>query len=237
MLPHRSQPFTPQGYTPPAPLLEADLFPGDLLYLPRGYVHTTRTSESFSTHLTIGITVYTWIELAAEFLQACKTMPAFRKALPPGFASQEALKPTLKAELVRLMGALETEADYDRLLQGFSHKVKAARFETGGTFRSDVVLAGPRTMLRVTGPGSWRITEKDWGVLLECAGKAATFQLQARPALEEICRRKAVCADELPGLNPDARLALIRYLHGNGFLIPTGATLADQEQAPRQRSA
>jgi hypothetical protein len=25
MLPHRSQPYTPQGYTPPAPLLEADL--------------------------------------------------------------------------------------------------------------------------------------------------------------------------------------------------------------------
>src|SRR5271168_242628 len=151
-LPHRSQPFTPQGYTPPAPLLEADLHPGDLLYLPRGYVHATRTSESFSAHLTIGITVYTWIELAAELLQACKTMPAFRKALPPGFASQEALKTTLKAELVRLMDASETETDYDRLLQGFSDKVKAARFETGGTFRSDVVLAGPRTVLRVTGP-------------------------------------------------------------------------------------
>ena len=237
MLPHRTQPFTPQGYTPPAPLLEADLDPGDLLYLPREYVHTTRTSESFSAHLTIGITVYTWIELAAELLQACKTMPAFRKALPPGFASQEALKAALKAELVRLMDALETEADYDRLLQGFSHKVKAARFETGGTFQSDVVLAGPRTVLRVTGPGSWRITEKDWGVLLECAGKALTFPLQTWPALEEIYRRKAVCADELPGLNPDARLALIRYLHGKGFLIPTGATSADQGQARRQRSA
>jgi len=237
MLPHRSQPFTPQGYTPPAPLLEADLHPGDLLYLPRGYVHTTRTSESFSAHLTIGITVYTWIELAAELLQACKTMPAFRKALPPGFASQEALKATLKAELGRLMDALETDTDYDRLLQGFSHKVKAARFETGGTFRSDVVLAGPRTMLRVTAPGSWRITEKDWGVILEYAGKALTLPLQTRPALEEICRRRAVCADELPGLNPDARLALIRYLHGKGFLIPTGAPSANKGQAPRQKSA
>lgn len=227
MLPHRSQPFTPHGYSPPAPLLEADLHPGDLLYLPRGYVHTTRTSESFSAHLTIGITVYTWVELAAELLQACKTMPEFRKALPPGFASQQALKGTLKAELVRLMDFLETDADYDRLLQGFSHKVKAARFETGGTFRSDVVLAGPRTMLRITGPGSWRITEKDWGVILECAGKALTFPLQTRPALEEISRRRVVCADELPGLNPDARLALIRYLHGKGILVPTGAPSAD----------
>jgi hypothetical protein len=83
------------------------------------------------------------------------------------------------------MDALETDADYDRLLQGFSHKVKAARFETGGTFRSDVVLAGPRTMLRVAGPGSWRITEKDWGVILEDAERALTFPLQTRPALED----------------------------------------------------
>jgi hypothetical protein len=135
------------------------------------------------------------------------------------------------------MDALETDTDYDRLLQGFSHKVKAAQFETGGTFRSDVVLAGPRTMLRVTGPGAWRITEKDWGLIVEYAGKALTLPLQTRPALEEICRRKAVCADELPGLNPDARLALIRYLHGKGFLISTETPLANSGQAPRQRSA
>jgi len=92
-------------------------------------------------------------------------------------------------------------------------------------------------MLRVSGLGSWRIFEKDWGLILEYAGKALTLPLETRPALEEICRRKAVCADELPGLNPDARLALIRYPHGKGLLIPTGAPSANSGQAPRQRSA
>ena len=45
-LPHRSQPFTPIGYALPAPLLELELKPGDLLYLPRGYVHAANTSRT-----------------------------------------------------------------------------------------------------------------------------------------------------------------------------------------------
>jgi hypothetical protein len=225
-LPHRSQPFAPQGYVPPAaPLLELDLEPGDLLYLPRGYVHTTTTSESFSAHLTIGITVYTWLDLATELLQSCKTMPVFRKALPPGFASRGDGTTSLKAELVRLIDRAKTDADYDRTLQVFSHKVQTARFETGGSFHSDVVLAGPRTMLRVAKPGSYRISEKDRSAVLECAGMTLTFPLQTRPALEEIWRRKAVCADDLAGLNPEAGLVLIRYLHGKGILAPVDAPL------------
>src|SRR5208283_1139855 len=63
VLPHRSQPFVRAGYAPPAPLLECELCPGDLLYLPRGYVHSATTSEGYSAHVTIGLTVYTWVEL------------------------------------------------------------------------------------------------------------------------------------------------------------------------------
>jgi hypothetical protein len=68
-LPHRSQPFDPGSYAPSASLFELDLAPGDLLYLPRGFVHTTATSESSSVHVTLGVTVYTWIELLTEWAQ------------------------------------------------------------------------------------------------------------------------------------------------------------------------
>ena len=66
-LPHRSQPFNRSGYAPPAsPLLQLELEPGDLLYLPRGYVHAAETSDQHSAHVTIGVTVYTWVELMQE---------------------------------------------------------------------------------------------------------------------------------------------------------------------------
>jgi ribosomal protein L16 Arg81 hydroxylase len=68
-LPHRSQSFTPAGYVLPPPLLELELKPGDLLYLPRGYVHAAASTHGHSAHITIGITVYTWVELIAELCQ------------------------------------------------------------------------------------------------------------------------------------------------------------------------
>jgi ribosomal protein L16 Arg81 hydroxylase len=52
-LPHRSQPFAPIGYVLPSPLLELELKPGDLLYLPRGYVHAAHTSGGHSAHVTL----------------------------------------------------------------------------------------------------------------------------------------------------------------------------------------
>src|SRR5215469_14731846 len=67
-LPHHTQPFTPTTGYIPRPLLELELKQGDLLYLPRGYVHATRTSQVHSAHITIGINVYTWVDLLSELV-------------------------------------------------------------------------------------------------------------------------------------------------------------------------
>ena len=93
-LPHRTQPFTPTDYVLPAPLLELELKPGDLLYLPRGYVHAANTGDGHSAHVTVGITVYTWVELISELVGASKEIAGFRTALPPGFAARDDLKKT-----------------------------------------------------------------------------------------------------------------------------------------------
>jgi len=85
-LPHRSQPFDPRSYVSSVALLEVDLTPGDLLYLPRGFVHTTATSDRFSVHVTLGITVYTWVELLSDWIQSSKNSVGLRRALLPGFA-------------------------------------------------------------------------------------------------------------------------------------------------------
>jgi len=95
-LPHRTQPFTPMGYALPPPILELELMPGDLLYLPRGYVHAANTSNSHSAHITVGITVFTRVELISELVASSREMAGFRTALPPGFATREDVKETLR---------------------------------------------------------------------------------------------------------------------------------------------
>src|SRR5690606_3651950 len=70
-------------------LFDADLGPGDALYLPRGYVHSAAAQEGVSLHLTLGIlattvddVLRTLVDLAGEDLR-------FRRSLAPGWAFDE----------------------------------------------------------------------------------------------------------------------------------------------------
>jgi ribosomal protein L16 Arg81 hydroxylase len=51
------------------PLLEVELRPGHVLYLPRGFVHSASTSESASVHLTFGLHAPRRIDIAEEALK------------------------------------------------------------------------------------------------------------------------------------------------------------------------
>ena len=70
------------------PMLEAVLRPGDCLYLPRGYLHAATALGGVSTHLTLGIHVWTRFALAERVVdQVLRTLagdPAMRASLPMG---------------------------------------------------------------------------------------------------------------------------------------------------------
>lgn len=51
---------------PGTPIYEISLKPGDLIYLPRGYVHEALTSNTYSLHLSIGIKLITWLDVLEE---------------------------------------------------------------------------------------------------------------------------------------------------------------------------
>ena len=139
-LPHHTQPFTPTGYVP-RPLLELELKQGDLLYLPRGYVHAAHTSEVHSAHVTIGISVYTWVELLSELIASSKEFHQFRTALPPGFARREEMKKTLKEGFALGAQRLIGNCDSDRLIDDFLQRARS-RIRRGETFQSDSRVIG-----------------------------------------------------------------------------------------------
>lgn len=70
------------------PLIEALLSPGDCLYLPRGYLHAATALGGVSTHLTLGVHVWTRYALAEQLMhQALQTLadnPAVRGSLALG---------------------------------------------------------------------------------------------------------------------------------------------------------
>lgn len=133
-LPHRSQPFDPRGHKPSDPLVELNLAPGDLLYLPRGYVHTTTTSHSSSIHVTLGITVYTWVELIVEWAQLSRHTFNLRRALPPGFARRDDIRRSLAERLRQAITELQQMTDYDEFFDGFTRRTRSSHARTQREF-------------------------------------------------------------------------------------------------------
>jgi ribosomal protein L16 Arg81 hydroxylase len=218
-LPHRSQPFTPVGFALPPPLLSLELKPGDLLYLPRGFVHAAHTSNGHSAHVTIGITVYTWVELIGELANAAKEIAPLRAALPPGFASREDLKKTLRQNLTQCLDLLRDKVDGEQLIDGFLQKVSAARVRPYEAFNADAVVIGLQTRLKTPQPDSYRIATEQRGVVLEFAGKKFVLPEKIRLTIDEMCAKQSFRLAELSGpLDNEGKLNLARYLHSERFL-------------------
>jgi bifunctional lysine-specific demethylase and histidyl-hydroxylase NO66 len=102
------------------PMLEAVLRPGDCLYLPRGYLHAATALGGVSTHLTLGIHVWTRFALAERVVdQVLRTLagdPAMRASLPMGVnvADRTAIRSDTELITAALLNAVQ-HANLDQL--------------------------------------------------------------------------------------------------------------------------
>jgi ribosomal protein L16 Arg81 hydroxylase len=78
---------------PGEPVLDVTLQAGDTLYLPRGWLHEAKTSETDSLHLTMGVNVYTWMDAFRAALDSCARRGARTRAtcsiFSPGSCSRK----------------------------------------------------------------------------------------------------------------------------------------------------
>lgn len=68
--------------------LSVDLQAGDVLYVPRGFLHSARAQEELSAHLTIGVVTTTWHDVVRDVVAGVAGEADFRRALPVGFATE-----------------------------------------------------------------------------------------------------------------------------------------------------
>jgi bifunctional lysine-specific demethylase and histidyl-hydroxylase NO66 len=102
------------------PLIEAVLTPGDCLYLPRGYLHAATALGGVSTHLTLGIHVWTRFALVQQLMdQALRAVgddPVIRASLPLGVDVSDPSQMRTEFDVVTaiLVDAVE-HADLDQM--------------------------------------------------------------------------------------------------------------------------
>lgn len=84
-LPLESQPHDKKSHVAGEPISEFDLQPGDLLYVPRGFMHDARANEALSLHVTLGLFPVLWFDVLKEAVEAASRSDAIlRQTAPAG---------------------------------------------------------------------------------------------------------------------------------------------------------
>lgn len=215
------QPWSKELGQPEHPILEADLAPGDVLYVPRGFLHDAEARQEVSIHVTVGILTLTWLDLWRHVMGAAPEHLPFREPLPIGFARDPSvLREELPGREKELRGWLD-EADLDAAVSSFVRRFWANRRPLLSGQLEQVrraADAGPGTRFRRR-PGAVFIVSVDGGeaaVLL--GGKELRMPASAEPDLRFVAEAPGPFElADLPGtLDEGSRLVLLKRLVREG---------------------
>lgn len=213
----------PLGDDPSEIVLEA----GDVLYLPRGFVHEPEVRGSASLHLTVGITPHRWVDLlSSAVISKAQREVALRRALPPGALFDPARRRELEegfAELVaECLGDLSASDAVSYLAAGSlteMHPLPVAHFDQ--LAKRDGTTAQTRVARR---PGMLcRVESTNGRVAIQFPGNRVYGPRSIAPALEYIAgTNRDFAVGDLPGLSSGSQITLVRQLVLEGLLRYVG---------------
>ena len=221
-LPLRGQRF--EAGTPPGDVNdEFELGPGSAVYLPRGLMHSARSTGQASLHVTLGLTAFTWAEFLVESVTAAALEEeSLRRNLPRGFA-REGLP---VAERARLFGEklalVQSRFDPDVVWRRFTDEVLASDVPLftdlfSQRLHGDGLTPRSRVRRRV-GLLTQAVTEGETCLLRFC-GRELRLPAGAWPALQFAATADEFTVQDLPDcLDAEGKLTLVTRLIREGVL-------------------
>lgn len=218
--PHEIQSRQGVGADGPASATEVGLRAGDVLYLPRGQVHSAETHSEPSVHLTIGLHAPTVLTLVTHALYALSLRdPGLHTRLSPRHLDDADVRAGL-GDLVRdTLRSLEgSGAVADGL--GALEDVLARRGRCPPVGRvSDTVGIDAQTLVRKHQPLYARVTRGADRVVLHFAQLSVAAGLDHEAAMRFLASStEPFRVGELPGLSAAQQTGLVQTLLLNGFL-------------------
>lgn len=218
------QPVIPENSLPKL-LHTVCLQPGDLLYLPRGFVHHAATKERFSLHLTLGIYPTQWLDLMVNALTALAVKNQdLRKALPVGFLDHPEMLTEIKEQFNQLLQTFTQEGSVEDAIalieDQFIHKITPI---PDGHFQqiNQVDNITLDTLVEKRQGMRCRLVKKGFSVSIQFPGNSINGGLYYREAMEfVIAQKEAFTAKMLPdSLKEEQKIQFIRRLIRGGLLI------------------
>jgi ribosomal protein L16 Arg81 hydroxylase len=212
-LPLKHQRYKPEMGEPGPVVMDVVLRAGDTLYLPRGWLHEALTSDEDSLHLTIGVSVVTWLDAFRELLAEVEDDVEFRRSVPRDGKGA--------AELVERLA--------ERLGPDHVAEVMRAKFVGGrrpvlegqlDDLRSLASVAPESFVLRRESVIGDLMELEDGSLALVFEGRRVVFPAHAREELEALVASTGpVQLSDLPGqLDGEGRVVLAQRLVREGFL-------------------
>jgi hypothetical protein len=107
--------------------IDAELKPGDALYIPRGFLHAAQTLDRESAHMTIGVLNVTQMDLLRKVMERAENDARFRRSLPPGFAHDPSAMEDHVRELLGTFSEWASQQDASTLARETASKFWSAR--------------------------------------------------------------------------------------------------------------
>lgn len=211
-LPLREQKYKQEMGAPGEPVHDLVLEGGDVLYLPRGWLHQALTSDTDSLHITVGINVYAWIEALRAALDSCAADLEFRRAVP----ADGELHVDLLRDLAKRLDPGQVRARMRRRLVRTRRPIldgQLAQLRALDALTLETKLERRPTVIA-------DLVTHEQRVSLAFGGKRVSFPAQATDAVEFAYEAvEQFTAADLPGdLDEPGRLVLVRRLVREGFL-------------------
>ncbi|MBD2530120.1 hypothetical protein H6G97_11280 [Nostoc flagelliforme FACHB-838] len=216
-----SQQFIPQDKLS-NPLYEVVLNAGELLYIPRGYVHEALTSDCSSLHLTVGIATFSWADLISNALRSVNEQNVcFRKSLPIGFLNYDEMIESLKhqfKELLELLSNTAIEDAVNRLAKKFFRQMPPlpdghfTQIDDLSQIDLDTIVEKRKGMI-------CRIIREEGSISIQFPGNQVRGPNYIEPALRFIAASGAFPVRAISEtLSDNGKLVLVRRLLKEGLL-------------------
>ena len=203
-----------------APLCETVLRAGDVLYIPRGFVHEGASEGTPSLHITVNIHVRTWFDFISDALASLADRdPRLRHSLPVGFLNDEQGLGAVSGGFAEMMDLLHREARLDDALGKHTENLLSKPPVPDGLFARLFTDIGPESRLLKRATVLTRVFQHNGIAGIQFSGNQIVGPSKIAEALRYVAANDAVTPAALPGpLTENEKLVLARRLVRVGLL-------------------
>ena len=233
--PLRSQPWADRADAVAArateePIIDETFAPGDVLYLPRGWIHSAMALGGTSVHLTVGISAMTRWDLVEQLVDRLRDDAGLRSSLPLGVGGVGAggLDADELESIVRETAAAMASGLSEHGQPTAAIAEELARRLAAATRPQPVrPLATVERLARLSATDTvrWRlglrpvVSADDRSVHVRLRTSTVSLPVEAHAALLELASGAPVRVDSLAGLDSASSLTVARRLVLEGVLV------------------